>query len=245
MDTLLIISIFLIVVAAFALRRWNRKSQPAEPHSLPETRSFAHGFARSFDGLFAEQLAEDLKAIARAEAELRAEQARELLVARAADGDQTALDDAHKLGDKEAYDNVLTALIAQAGGSAERLRCLAEYIVNSAELPASREFAEMMIEIYQDSLDQRSLAGMLHLAALTGDAELYRRAIEVVMTRWREGRVSKVSATDMLATIESGYWLISSESRLSGSGFLLKKAIAEVRRELAAAARPSSSISAN
>lgn len=65
------------------------------------------------------------------------------------------------------------------------------------------------------------------------------------MAQWREGRVSKVSPTDILATIESGYWLISSEARLSGSGFLLKKAIAEVRRELAAAARHSPSISAN
>ncbi|MGE0132187.1 MAG: hypothetical protein AB7U82_29245 [Blastocatellales bacterium] len=237
MDTFLIISVFLIAVAALALRRWNRQSPPTETHSLPET--------RRFDGLFAEQLSEELKAMARAEAKLRADEARELLIARAANGDETALDDAHKLGDKEVYADALAALIAQAAGSAERLRFLADYIVDSAQLPSSREFAETMIEVYQDSLNQRSLADMLHLAALTGDAELYRRAIEIVMARWREGRVLKVSATDILATIESGYWLISSEARLSGSGFLLKKAIAEVRRELAAAARRSPSISAN
>jgi hypothetical protein len=241
MDIFLIISVFLIAVAALALRRWNRKSPPTETYSLPETRSFAHGF----DGLFAVERAEDLKALARAEAELRARQARERLVARATNGDETALDDAHKLGDKEAYGGALAALIAQAEGSTERLRFLAEYIVDSAELPASCEFAETMIEVYQASLDRRSLADMLHLAALTGDAEFYRRTVETVMAQWREGRVSKLSATDILVTIVSGYWLISSEARLSGSGFLLKKAIAEVRRELAAAARRSPSISAN
>lgn len=237
MDTYLIISVFLIAIAAFALRRWNRKSPPTETYSLAET--------RNFDGLFAVERAEDLKALARAEAELRVEKARERLIARAADGDETALDDAHKLGDQEAYGGALAALIAQARGSSERLRFLAEYIVDSAELPASREFAETMIKVYQASLDQRSLADMLHLTALTSDTASYWRVVEIVMAQWREGRISKLSATDILATIESGYWLISSEARLSGSGFLLKKAIAEVRRELAAAARRSPSISAN
>src|SRR5262249_26868886 len=148
-----------------------------------------------------------------------------------------------KLGDVEAYGNALAALIAQAGDDVERLRGLARRIVGSDEFPASREFAEKMIGIYQGSLDRGSLAEMMHLSALTGDTDLYRRAVEIVITRWREGGVSNISAGEVLATIESGYWLISSEARLSGSGFLLKKTIAEVRRELAAAARPSSSIS--
>lgn len=237
MDTFLIISVFLIAFVALALRRLNRRSPPTETHSFPET--------RRFDGLFAEQRAEELKALARAEAELRAEEERQLLVARAAGGDETALNDAHNSGDKEVYGDALRALITQAGDCVERLRFLAEHIVDNAGLPASHEFAERMIEIYQVSLDQRSLGNMLHLAALTGDAALYHRAVGAVMAQWREGRVSKVSPTDILATIESGYWLISSEARLSGSGFLLKKAIAEVRRELAAAARHSPSISAN
>lgn len=236
MDAFLIISIFLIAITALAFRHWNRKSPP-KTHLILET--------RSFDGLFAEQRAEELKALARAEAEVRAEEERGLLVARAAGGDETALNDAHNSGDKEVYGDALRALITQAGDSVERLRFLAEHIVDNAGLPASCEFAERMIEVYQVSLDQRSLANMLHLTALTGDAALYHRAIGAVMAQWREGRVSKVSPTDILATIESGYWLISSEARLSGSGFLLKKAIAEVRRELAAAARRSPSISAN
>jgi hypothetical protein len=194
--------------------------------------------------LFAEQRAEEMKALAQAEAELQAQQAREQLIARAEAGDENALDDAYELGDEGAYGEVLAALVAHAEGDVERLRRLAKRLIDGGVLPVSREFAEMMIGIYQDSIDRGSLADMLHLSALTGDTEFYNRTIEIVMLEWREGRVSKTSAAEFLATIESGYWLISSEARLSGSGFILKKAIAEVRRELAAAARPSSSISA-
>jgi hypothetical protein len=243
MDTFLIISVFLFAAAALALRRWNRKSLP-ETHSLPESHNVNHRFTEGFDGLFAEQRAEDMKALTQAEAELRAQHEREQLIARAFASDETSLNDAYTLGDRELYGRALAALIAQAGGDVEKLRLLTKRIVDSGELPASREFAEMMIGIYQDSLDRGSLADMLHLSALTGDTEFYQRTIEIVMSKWREGRVSKTSAAEFLATIESGYWLISSEARLSGSGFLLKKTIAEVRRELAAAARPSSSISA-
>lgn len=243
MDTFLIISVFLIAAAALALRRWNRKS-PTETHSLPESQNVNHSFTEGYEGLFAEQRAEELKALAQAEAELQAQQAREQLIARASAGDETALNDAYEIGDQEVYGDALSALIAYANGNVEILHRLAKRIVDSGELPATCEFAEMMIGIYQDPLDRGSLADMLHLSALTGDTEFYSRTVETVMSKWREGRVSKTSAAEFLATIESGYWLISSEARLSGSGFLLKQAIAEVRRELAAAARPSSSISA-
>jgi hypothetical protein len=235
MNTFLIISVFLIAVAVLAFRRQNRKT-PTERPSLTEP--------RNFEGLFAEQNAKELRAITQAEAELRARQERELIIARAYAGDEIALNDAYRLGDLEFYTKTLNALVAQAGADVERLRVIAGRIIGSAEFPVPREFAEKMTEIYQRSLNRVSLVEMAHMSALTGDSEVYRRAIEVVMTWWRAGGVSRISAEEVLATIESGYWLLSSEARLSGPGFLLKKAMAEVRRELAAAARPSSSSSA-
>jgi hypothetical protein len=78
---------------------------------------------------------------------------------------------------------------------------------------------------------------MLCLAALADDEAVFKLTLNTALKLWREDRIAKVSATDFLATVESAYWLIASEVRTSGSGFLLKQAIADVRRALAAADR--------
>jgi len=231
MDTILIISVFLLAVTAFALRRWNRQPQPKEPNTFPEP--------RSFDGLFAEQRAEEMKLLAQAEAELRVEEEHERLLDRAAQGDETALYDAHNLGDAAVYHGVLQTLVAQADGREEVLRSIAEYIVDSRVLRSSNEFATTMIGQWSESLDQRSFVDMLYLAALSGDVAVFKRAVEVSLKRFREGRLPQVSARDFLAAVESAYWLAPTEVRYSGSGFFLKRLIADVRRELAAAPRRS------
>jgi len=99
----------------------------------------------------------------------------------------------------------------------------------------------MMIERWSESPDQLSFAGALHLAASSDDATVYRRAVEVALRLFGEGRLPRVTAEKFLATAESAYWLIEAEARNSGSSFLLKKVIADVRRELAAASRRSKS----
>ncbi|MDQ3013179.1 MAG: hypothetical protein M3X11_21040, partial [Acidobacteriota bacterium] len=119
------------------------------------------------------------------------------------------------------------------------LQSIAEHIVNSQELRSSREFAETMIDLWSKSPEQYSLANMLYLAGIADDAAVFKRAINAALTLWRDGRIEKVSAKEFLAMVESAYWLIAGEVRTSGSGFLLKQAIADVRRELAAANRRS------
>jgi hypothetical protein len=96
-----------------------------------------------------------------------------------------------------------------------------------------------MIGHWVKSLDQRSFADMLYLAALSDDVAIFKRAVEVSAQRFSAGRLPQVSARDFLATVESAYWLVATEVRYSGSGFLLKRLIADVRRELAAASRRS------
>src|SRR5262249_25467735 len=231
MNTILIISIFLLAVAALAFHRWNRQPQPKEPIKLPEP--------RGFDGLFAEQHAEEAKLIAQAEAEGRVEEERRHLLERAAQGDETALYDAHNFGDAAFYREVLQSLVSQADGMEEPLRSIAEYIVDSRVLRSSGEFAKTMIGHWIKSLDHRSFADMLYLAALSDDVEIFKRAVDISMRRFGGGRLPQVSARDFLATVESAYWLVATEVRYSGSGFLLKRLIADVRRELAAASRRS------
>jgi hypothetical protein len=231
MNTLFFISILLLAIAAFALHRRKRRTPPKEPDFLSEP--------RIFDGLFAEQRAEELKLLEQGEAERSAQEERLGLHMRAAEGDKTALDEAHEYGDAAFYREILQTLIAWAGSDEEALRSIAEYIVDSRALRSSREFAAMMIERWSEAPDRLSFVGALHLAALSDDSEVFKRAIETALKQFSEGRSPRVSAEDFLATVESAYWLIEAEVRSSGSGFLLKRLIADVRRELAAASRRS------
>ena len=231
MNTILFISILLLAVAAFALHRRKLRTAPKEPDSFPEQ--------RSFDGLFAEQHAEEMKLIEQAEAERRAQEECRRLLSRAAEGDKTALDEAHMRGDAEFYREILGTLVAYVDGDEDDLRSIADHIVDSQALRSSGEFAAMMIERLSAAPDQSSLACMLHLAALSDDAAVFKRAVEVALNLFGEGRLPGLSAGEFLTAVESAYWLIEAEVRSSGSGFLLKRLIVDVRRGLAAASRRS------
>jgi hypothetical protein len=231
MNTILFISILLLAVAALALHRRKRRTAPQEPDSFPEQ--------RSFDGLFAEQHAEEMKLLAQAEAERRAQEERRRLLSRAAEGDKTALDEAHLRGGAEFYHEILRTIVEHAEGDEEELRSIAEHIVDSRALRSGGEFAAMMIERLSATPDQSSLACMLHLSALSDDAAAFKRAVEVALNLFGEGRLPGLSAGEFLAAVESAYWLIEAEVRNSGSGFLLKRLIVDVRRGLAAASRRS------
>jgi len=231
MDTIFFISILLLAVAVFALGLRKRQTPPTEPDFLSEPRGFG--------GLFAEQHAEEMKLLAQAEAEQRALEERRPLIGRAAEGDKTALDDAHTRGDAEFYREILRTLVAHADGDEEELRSIAEHIIDSRELRSSGEFAAMIIERLSAAPDRSSLVLALHLAALSDDAAVFNRVVETALNLFSEGRLPQVSAEDFLATVEGAYWLIAAEVRSSGSGFLLKRLIADVRRGLAAASRRS------
>lgn len=229
MNTILFISILLLAVAALALHRWKLRTAPKEPDSFPEQ--------RSFDGLFAEQHAEEMKLLKQAEAERRAQEERRRLLNRAAEGDKTALDEAHMRGDAEFYREVLRTLVAHVDGDEDELRSIADHIVDSRALRSSGEFAGMMIERLSAAPDQSSLVCALHLAALSDDAAVFKQAVEVALNLFGEGRLPGLSAGEFLAAIESAYWLIEAEVRSSGSGFLLKRLIIDVRRGLSASRR--------
>lgn len=224
---------FLLIYAVFVW--WDVRSQKKEQetlHQLPPVQ---------FDGLFAEQYAQEARALDAAETRLRDEETRERLLDRAADGDRCVLDDAQTMSDRPFYKEVLQTLFTAADGDPKIMNSIAEYIVDSRKLRASREFAETMIELWRQSLIQCSLADILHLAALADDAEVFNRMLNVAWECWQEGSFPhgsrNVKAIDFLVSVESAYWLIDTEVRESGAGFSLKQDIAEVRRKLAAANR--------
>ncbi|MBO0721086.1 MAG: hypothetical protein J2P41_09700 [Blastocatellia bacterium] len=219
----LIIFISILSLALFALHKLNSRRLP------PVSRANTSEIPR-FQGLFAER-----DAVKDEDTNLEAE--RERMLQRASAGDLYVLDEADAIGDVILYHEILNRLAE--GGDAARLRAIAAYIVDSKALRASARFSQTLREQWCDSPDARSLTYLLHLSALSDDAGAFLQAVETALSQWRLGRLKSVSGEDFLAIVESSYWLIATEVRTSGSGFMLKQAIADVRRELAAATRQS------
>jgi hypothetical protein len=231
MTTFIFILFLLLTTAAIVLRFSKRQ---------PDRQEISRHFpASQFDGLLAEQHAEEVKALAEEDARLSDAAARMRLLERAVKGEPEVLNEAQQLNDSQFYNQVLQAIFTQANGNPKLLRSTVEYIVGSRKLRTSREFAEAAVALWAEFPSQFTLADMLCLAALAGDEAVFKLALNTALKLWRENRIEKISAQSFLATVESAYWLVASEVRGSGSGFLLKQAIADVRRELAAADRRS------
>ena len=88
------------------------------------------------------------------------------------------------------------------------------------------------IRTFQQSPNRSSTAKLLHVAALTDDAKNYGRAIELVLMSWRDGSLSDISAKDLQTLFNSEYWVLSSSTRTSGAGFVLKRTLSNANREL-------------
>ena len=154
---------------------------------------------------------------------------------RAAAGDKAALRDAQASRDAALYDEILDQMVEQAD-SEKKLLALTSYITRHEGLRVNRRLAEAFIESWKTTTpDRSSTAMMLHVAALSDDAALYRRGVETMLQFWRERRIPNLSAEELRALAESEYWLLSAGVRSSGAGFVLKQKLAGLRRELAAA----------
>jgi len=94
------------------------------------------------------------------------------------------------------------------------------------------EDAIQAIRAFQQSPDRSSTTKLLHIAALSDDAKNYGRAIELVLMSWRDGSLADLSAVELHALINSEYWLLSSNTRSSGAGFVLKRTLSTANNEL-------------
>ena len=90
------------------------------------------------------------------------------------------------------------------------------------------------IRAFQESPNRKSTTELLHAAALSDNAKNYGRAIELVLLSWRDGSLSDVSAHELQSLFNSEYWVLSSHTRTSGAGFVLKQTLASANRELEA-----------
>ena len=94
------------------------------------------------------------------------------------------------------------------------------------------------IKAFQESPNRTTTTNLLHIAALADDAKNYGRAIELVLMSWRDGTLSDLSARELQALFSSQYWVLSSRTRTSGAGFVLKETLSSANRELESNNKP-------
>jgi len=217
-----VIVICFLALTAAVYYFWLRPSYGGNPdHELGPPR---------FTGLFSSEQMPALEADPKAAEALRL---RANLVERARAGGVTTLSEAHSLEDGELYCEVLDALIESAADNHETFRALVSHISKSNRLRGNKKLAEHLIALWEAAPDRRSTVEMMHIAALSDDAVVYQRAVELIIDHWRKGELTEFSADELIKLFESQFWVLAPKARLGGAGFALKRKLAGVRRELA------------
>jgi hypothetical protein len=225
MVTLLITALALLAIVGIGLYYWQKPPVDYSENILPPSPDPRGLFAD--DGSSAEEETRQL--------ELAASQRNESLISRAQSGEHEALKLAHESGDQHLYDRVLNELIQSAHTEPELLT-LTTY-VTQRELPVNAKLAQAAIASWKESPDRSRTARALHFAALSDDAEIYRAAVEDALGLWREQKLSNIAPLELQALFDGEFWILSSRSRSSGAGFVLKRALENARRELEATTR--------
>jgi hypothetical protein len=225
---ILIIAVFLLAAASYTIIRSKRsRSNRAEAEYFPppHTRGL---FGGDDDGHAGRLLAEDGVALEAAKSGLRE---------RAAAGDPDALMDAHELGDAALYREVLDALAARAEADPPSFQKLVYTVAASDRLRATPGLAVRLLDRWRDAPAPASTAQLLRVAALSDDAATFETVVTAVAEAHEEGRLGGLGGDELRALFESEYWVLSSEAKRTGAGFVLKQTLAEVGRRLSAGAR--------
>jgi hypothetical protein len=129
---------------------------------------------------------------------------------------------------------------SNADGDEERLLTTrqTEPPENEAERRERKEEVNAFLKSWQVSPDRKSTAKMLHVAAAADDADTYREAVEMALSIWQRGGIPDLSAAELQNLFTSEFWLLSSNTRSSGAGFVLKQTLSRASRELERANNP-------
>jgi hypothetical protein len=227
MVTILITSFFILAILAIAIYFWQKPAASTEAEALRPP----PGRGLFIDGTPGGQALAKAEAESKATANAVAQHAE--LVARAKGGERSVLQEARNSGDADLYNEALNLLVAGAD-SDPKLLALVSYVTRH-ELRVNKKLAERVIDSYKSAPDRSSTAKTLHVAALSDDAAVYQSAVETALKFWRERRLSEISQQELRSILEGEFWILSSPTRSSGAGFLLKRTLAAARRELEAA----------
>jgi hypothetical protein len=218
----------ILLLSGIGFYFWLKSARDSSERILPPS--------PDFHGLFAEQPAqtetktqEDLERAALVESSL---------LDRTRAGDKSTLIDAQESGDAHLYARILNEFVQKADSDAALLSLMS--FVAQNDLRVSVSLANSAIASWKESPTREGAAKVLHFAALSDDADLFGETVELALKLWREGKLANVSAKELRALFDGEFWILSSRSRSSGAGFVLKQTLADARRELEAAASANS-----
>jgi hypothetical protein len=215
MLTLLITSVVILGLIAVAIYFWQKPASTADSIPLPPPPE-----PRALFGEPENQI----------EAEIVEDRLRESLLSKAAAGDRSALQKAHELKDADLCDQVLTDLVRSTTSEAQLLS-LTSYVTRN-QWKVNKTLALACIDSWQKDPDKSSTTKTLHIAALSDDAETYRTAAELALQFWRDGKLTDITPIELNALLTGEFWVLSTATRSSGAGFILKRSLASARREL-------------
>ena len=223
---MLLLFIFLIffsaTAASIAFFVSRRKSlppiQPQDTFNPPPT--YRSLFAPDEEELQLWQQEQDEKDLAERRATLR-----QNLFQRAKDSDFNSLLEAKVYGDTHLYQEVFQILLHN---EAERL---ADFVTKNG-LPAQADLVELSTKKLSEHPTLDNLLKLAHLAALTNSAEIFLQTTETTSNLWKGKRLNEISGEKLIEILDSHYWLLASEARVSGAGYLLKEKMTSVRREI-------------
>ncbi|HSS18774.1 MAG TPA: hypothetical protein VLL54_01620 [Pyrinomonadaceae bacterium] len=227
MVTLLFTAIVITGILALSLYFWAPRSRDSQENLLPPPEPPR--------GFLADNADADAKLFAAANTSTELESQRASLRERARTGDKTALNEAHQLGELDCYSDLLDQLTADADRQ-PALFALVSHVTRH-ELPVNKKLAEAFVKSWEAAPTRSSTATSLHIAALTDDAKLYLTTVEKALSLWRRGLLPEVSAIELKALFDGEFWVLSQRTRSSGAGFVLKRSLANARRELENSAR--------
>ncbi len=219
MVTLLFTAVAILLLFGIGAYFWQKPAESNSAELLPPPTN-----AR---GLFADEYS---TAVDEAEYQALWAQRREELIKQARDGKRDTLVEAHLTGDLDLYDRVLDELVKSSDSDPKLLSLLSH--ISQNQLPVNRGLAGAVLASWKAAPDRGSTTRALHLAALTDDPDIYRGAVETALQLWRAGKLGDISAIELRALFDGEFWVLSSGSRSSGAGFVLKRTLDGARREL-------------
>ncbi len=221
MIAIIVIALLALIGAVFTIYVWQRTPSDREGHPVIPAPHFEGLFDRPDATLLVE---EQQRTIA---------SNRQTLLELARSGDLNALTQAHSTRNAELYADALDALVNWAGERQENLAALVSHVSKSNELRGNKQLAQLLIETWKTAPDRRSTTGMIHIAALSDDAETYEQAVEAALECFRSGKLPWLRPEELAELLVSQYWVMAPEARRGGVGFALKRKLLGARRELA------------
>ena len=216
---LVIISATVASIAFFVNRRKSLPPIPSQDSFNPPT-NYRSLFAPDEDELRVWQKEQDEKELTERRSELR-----QNLLQRAEESDFNSLLEAKVFGDSRLYDEVFQILMRNDADK------LADF-VKSNGLTANADLVELSAKKLSENPTLDNLLKLVHLSALTNSAEIFLQVLETTNELYKQKRLNKISGEKLIEILESHYWSLASEARVSGAGYLLKEKLTSMRREI-------------